>query len=202
VRADDRRAPRPASGSEDPARWNADTAIGILYPAHWAPLVRLAALLSGDPSVAEEIVQDAFIALHRRWDRLADPAAAPGYLRASVVNGARSAIRHRVVVERSRQPGPPDPVDPADRAVRVAEDAEVLAALRALPQRQREVLVLRYYSDLSEQDIATALGISRGAVKSHAHRGLGTLRRHLATVLDRADPPPESGGGTGPRRGR
>ncbi|NLT56722.1 MAG: SigE family RNA polymerase sigma factor [Actinomycetales bacterium] len=173
---------------DEPARWTPDTAVTVLYAAHWGRLVRLAALLTGDASVAEEIVQDAFVALHHRWRRLADPAAACGYLRTCVVNGARSSLRHRVVEERHRQPGPPAPAGPEEHAVRADEDARVLAALRTLAPRQQEVLILRYYADLSEQDIAAALGISRGAVKSHAHRGLANLRQALDDPADPADP--------------
>lgn len=164
---------------DDPRSWDADTAVGQLYTAHWGRLVRLAALLTRDVSIAEEIVQEAFVALHRRWGRLADPAAAHAYLRTSVVNGARSALRHRGVEERYRQPGPPAPAGPEERALRADEDARVFAALRSLPRRQQEVLVLRYYADLSEHDIAQTLGLSKGAVKSHAHRGLASLRAAL-----------------------
>ena len=96
-------APRPMSA-----------AIAALYRTHWAGLVRLASLLTRDASVAEEIVQDSFVALHRRWGALADRAAAHAYLRTSVVNGSRSALRHRGVTERHRQPGPPEPAGPEE----------------------------------------------------------------------------------------
>lgn len=165
---------------DDPASWTADEAVTALYTTQWQPLVRLAALLTRDASVAEEIVQDAFVALHRRWARLSDRATAHAYLRTSVVNGARSSLRHRTVVERHRQPGPAVPAGPEERAVQSTEDARVSAALRTLPRRQQEVLVLRYYADLSEQEIATTLGISRGAVKTHGHRGMLALRAALA----------------------
>jgi RNA polymerase sigma-70 factor (sigma-E family) len=157
----------------------ADEAVAVLYAAHWHSLVRLATLLTRDASVAEELVQDAFVSLHRRWGSLTDPAAAHGYLRTTVVNNARSVLRHRDVEERYRQPGPPEPAGPEERAVQSAEDARVLAALRTLSRRQQEVLVLRYYADLSEQDIAQTLGLTKGAVKSHAHRGLAALREAL-----------------------
>ena len=159
---------------------SADEAVTVLYAAHWHPLVRLATLLTRDASVAEELVQEAFVSLHRRWGSLADPAAAHGYLRTTVVNNARSALRHRGVEERYRQPGPPEPAGPEERAVQSSEDARVMAALRTLSRRQQEVLVLRYYADLSEQDIAQTLGLTKGAVKSHAHRGLAALREALA----------------------
>jgi RNA polymerase sigma-70 factor (sigma-E family) len=158
---------------------NADEAVAVLYAAHWHPLVRLATLLTRDSSVAEELVQDAFVTLHRRWGSLADPGAAHGYLRTTVVNNARSILRHRDVEERYRQPAPPEPAGPEERAVQSTEDARVMAALRTLSRRQQEVLVLRYYADLSEQAIAQTLGLSKGAVKSHAHRGLAALREAL-----------------------
>jgi RNA polymerase sigma-70 factor (sigma-E family) len=166
-------------GSSAPVPRTADEAVAVLYTAHWHQLVRLATLLTRDASVAEELVQDAFVSLHRRWNSLADPAAAHGYLRTTVVNNARSVLRHRDVEERYRQPGPPEPAGPEERAVQSTEDARVMAALRTLSRRQQEVLVLRYYADLSEQDIAQTLGLTKGAVKSHAHRGLAALREAL-----------------------
>jgi RNA polymerase sigma-70 factor (sigma-E family) len=169
-----------ARASSPAAPRTADEAIPLLYGTHWHSLVRLATLLTRDASVAEEVVQDAFVSLHRRWHTLADPAAAHGYLRTSVVNNARSVLRHRGVEERNRQPGAPEPAGPEERAVQATEDARVLGALQRLSRRQQEVLVLRYYADMSEQDIATTLGMTRGAVKSHAHRGLAALRLALA----------------------
>jgi RNA polymerase sigma-70 factor (sigma-E family) len=163
----------------DPATWDAETAVTALYSAHWRPLVRLAALLTGDASVAEEIVQDAFVALYHRWRSLGDAGAALGYVRACVVNGARSRVRHRAVEERHRPAPAPEPAGPEEVAVRASEDARVLAALRGLPRRQQEVLVLRYYADLSEADIAAAIGVSRGSVKRHASRGMAALRERL-----------------------
>jgi RNA polymerase sigma-70 factor (sigma-E family) len=178
ARTDATAAPRDDRAGAVPA--SADEAVAVLYASHWSPLVRLATLLTRDASVAEEVVQDAFVALHRRWGHLDDPGAAHGYLRSSVVNGSRSALRHRSVQERYRQPGPPEPAGPEERAVRSDEDARVMAALRTLSRRQQEVLVLRYYADLSEHDIAATLGMTRGAVKSHAHRGIAALRAALA----------------------
>lgn len=158
---------------------DADTGVAGLYRTHWTPLVRLAALLTRDASVAEEIVQDSFVALHQRWNTLSDHGAAHAYLRTSVVNRARSALRHRGVEERYRQPGAPAPAGPEERAVQADSDARVMTALRTLSRRQQEVLVLRYFGDYSEQDIAATLGLSKGAVKSHAHRGLAALRAAL-----------------------
>lgn len=161
--------------------WTADEALERLYAAHWRELVRLSVLLVRDTATAEEVVQDAFVAVHARWGRLRDPDLALAYLRQSVVNRSRSALRHRSVVarhlERTRRPAD---VPGADQAALDGDlRAGVLDALRALPQRQREVLVLRYYLDLSEAQIADTLGISPGSVKSHASRGAAALRTLL-----------------------
>ena len=132
-----------------------------------------------DTAVAEEVVQDAFVAMHGAWRRLQDPDRALAYLRQSVVNGARSSLRRREVATRHAPRPSPDEASAEHGAMVALDHAEVLAALRTLPVRQREVLVLRYYVDLSEADIADALGISRGAVKSHASRGMAALRTTL-----------------------
>lgn len=162
--------------------WDADAAVERLYAAHWRRLVRLSVLLVHDQGVAEEVVQDAFVAMHGRWRRLRDPDKALAYLRQSVVNRSRSALRHRGVVDRhAASERAAEPLPGADEATLHRDRrAAVLDALATLPTRQREVLALRYYVDLSEADIADALGISRGAVKSHASRGAAALRLLLA----------------------
>jgi RNA polymerase sigma-70 factor (sigma-E family) len=162
--------------------WDADDAVTQLYVAHYSSLVRLAALLirnSGTSAEAEEIVQDSFVAMHGRWRRLREPDKALAYLRQTVVNRARSAQRHHVVVDKHMPRRVDDVPSPEQHAVSRETRAEVMGALHQLPTRQREVLVLRYYSDLSEAEISDALGISRGAVKSHASRGMSALRRRL-----------------------
>lgn len=151
-----------------------------VYAIHWRRLVRLATLMLDGTGEAEEVVQDAIVALYARRDRFGDAASAGGYLRTAVVNRCRSLHRHRAVVNRTQGPDLPTPEEPDAAAVRHDEGAHVLAALRGLPQRQREVLILRYFAEASEAEIADALGISRGTVKSHAHRGLGALRGVLA----------------------
>jgi RNA polymerase sigma-70 factor (sigma-E family) len=159
--------------------WTADEAVTYLFTTQYRPLVRLAALLVHDDGVAEELVQDLFVSLHQKWGRLRDPDKAVAYLRQSVVNRARSVHRHRTVVERYlRRQGPPVTAPAADLSVLDAETTtEVLAAVRTLPTRQREALVLRYYGDLSEAEIAETMGVSQGAVKSHTSRGLAALRK-------------------------
>lgn len=167
--------------ADDPRSWTADEAVSALYAAHWHRLVALAASLLGESASAEEVVADAFVRVHGKWAGLAERDSAVSYLKQSVVNGARDVLRHRAVTERRRPLPDPAPAGPEEQAVLAAEHRLVLAALGGLPDRQREVLVLRYQGDLSEADIAAALGISRGAVKTHAHRGLSALRAALAT---------------------
>ncbi len=165
----------------------ADQAVAELYSAHWNGLVRLAWLLVRDDLAAEEVVQDAFIAVHRRWGSLRDHASAAAYLRRSVVNGARSALRHRgveeryVARERNEPTSLPHRTEPSaeHRALEAETTSSMIVALGRLPQRQREVLTMRYYLDLSEAEIADALGISAGSVKAHAHRGLAALRSRM-----------------------
>ena len=168
--------------SADRTGWDADTALERLYAAHWRRLVRLSMLLVHDLGSAEEIVQDAFVAVHARWSKLRDPDLALAYLRQTVVNRSRSALRHRAVVRRqaARDAEPPTGPGADEPTLAAARREAVLRALRELPLRQREVLALRYYLDLSEAEIAETLGISRGAVKSHASRGSAALR----TLLD------------------
>jgi RNA polymerase sigma-70 factor (sigma-E family) len=161
---------------------DADEALVALYTAHYRSLVRMAALLLRDTAAAEDVVQDAFIAMHGSWRRLRDTDKALAYLRQAVINRARSRLRHLKVVDRKAPAPMPDAASAEYGAMRSLERAEVLQALGRLPHRQREVLVLRYYSDLSEAQIAETMGISQGAVKSHASRGIAALRDNLESV--------------------
>ena len=158
----------------------ADRAVTVLYQSHYAALVREAALLVGDVATAEDVVQDCFIALHRAWWRVRDHSTALFYLRRSVINKSRSVLRRRVVADRLPLPAERPLPSAEDSALAVAALSAVRAALRALPARQREVLVLRYYADLPETQIAAVLGISRGSVKAHAARARDALRTALA----------------------
>jgi RNA polymerase sigma-70 factor (sigma-E family) len=159
--------------------WDADQAVTALYSAHFRSLVRLAALLVRDVATAEEVVQDAFVAMHGAWRRLRQPDKALSYLRQSVVNRSRSVLRHRAVVEKYAPKGMPDAPSAENGAMVELERSAVVKALGALPTRQREALVLRYYGDLSEAEIAHTMGISKGAVKSHTARGMAALRSVL-----------------------
>jgi RNA polymerase sigma-70 factor (sigma-E family) len=147
-----------------------------LYIAHYRSLVRLAVLLVSDVATAEEVVQDAFVAMHANWRMLRDSGKALSYLRQCVVNKSRSVLRHRMVVGRSALQSLPDMPSAEQGAMVLLERSTVVAALHRLPERQREALVLRYYAGFSEAQIASAMGISRGAVKSHTARGISALR--------------------------
>jgi RNA polymerase sigma-70 factor (sigma-E family) len=167
--------------------WDADTAVEQLYAAHWRQLVRLSVLLVRDQAVAEEVVQDSFVALHGRWSRLAEPEKALAYLRQTVVNRSRSVLRRRGTEARYLHQVPPrEEAGTEDTAEGHERRVVVLEALRRLPARQREVVALRYYLDLSEADIAATLGISRGAVKSHGSRALAALGRTLGHLMEDA----------------
>jgi len=169
--------------------WRADLAVMELYVQHYRALVRLAAMLVRDMPTAEEVVQDAFVAMHDGWHRLKDTEKALAYLRQAVVNKSRSVLRHRMVVEKNLQDAPPDMPSAEHGAFVLLERSAVIAALRELPGRQREAIVLRYYADLSEAEIAAAMRISRGAVKSHTARGMAALRVALEQELWRAQAP-------------
>ncbi|MFD7263654.1 RNA polymerase sigma factor [Streptomyces sp. NPDC059874] len=154
--------------------------VSALYHAHRLRMVRLAVLLVDDMATAEDVVQDAFTALYRRHgEHITEVDNALGYLRTAVVNTSRSVLRRRRTV-RAWTPPPAAQMPSAEASV-VLDEAhrEVLAALGRLSPRRRQVLVLRYWAELSEAEIATTLGISRGAVKSNASRGLDALERIL-----------------------
>ncbi|MFG2779968.1 SigE family RNA polymerase sigma factor [Streptomyces prunicolor] len=154
--------------------------IDELYAHRRLPLVRLALLLVDDLPTAEDVVQDVFAALYRRHgERLTGLDNPDAYLRTSVVNTSRSVLRRRRTV-RAHVPEREGHAPSAEEPVLLREEhGEVIAALHRLTRRQREVLVLRYWSHLSEAQIADTLGLSRGAVKSTASRALAALRREL-----------------------
>ncbi len=164
---------------------DADSAVAALFQSHRLAMVRLAVLLVDDVETAEDVVQEAFAALHRRWPALADREAAVSYLRSCVLNGSRSVLRRRRTVRRNPQPAATAlTVEAADGRLLLAEEHRaVIAALQRLPRRQREVIVLRYWSELTEAQIASTLGISLGAVKSNASRG----RQAIAATLGGAE---------------
>ena len=162
------------------ASWvDADTALSDLYRAHSRSLVRLSTLLLGDTTASEDVVQDAFVKMHGSWRRLRDPEKALAYLRACVVNGARSRHRH-LKVARDKAPKPmPDAASAEHGGLAALDRGAVTAALKTLSTRQREAVVLRYYGQLTESEIATTMGVSNGAVKSYLHRGMAALEQKL-----------------------
>ena len=156
-----------------------DDRLTVLYTAHYRGLVRLAAYLTGDRDNAEEVVQDAYVKVLGRWGGLRDPGAGEAYLRQAVVNLSRSRVRHRVVVDRNAPVPLPDGASAESGALDLLDRTAVVRALAALPRRQREAVVLRYYADLSEAQTAQAMGVSTGAVKSHTSRAMSALRQLL-----------------------
>jgi RNA polymerase sigma-70 factor (sigma-E family) len=155
--------------------------VASLYQEHALTLVRLAKIMLGDQAAAEDVVQDAFLGLYRRWRSLDDHHRAVGYLRNSVLNGCRNAHRGRTRRDRALAfAGQPADIVSAEESALIGEaNREVMAALRALPGRQREAVVLRYYLDLSEDETAQAMRVSRGTVKSATSRGRAALARML-----------------------
>lgn len=172
-------APMAFVGRPDGIAVERDAALVSLYQTEYRSLVRLACVLLDDRGIGEEVVQDAFVKLHGAWGRLRDHAAAPAYLRTTVVNLARSRMRRRQVARRHDRADDRVAESAEETAMLATGNARLLAALRALPRRQRECLVLRYYLDLSEAETAATLHIAKGSVKSHTHRGLAALSRRL-----------------------
>jgi RNA polymerase sigma factor (sigma-70 family) len=155
---------------------DADRAVAALYGQHYAALVRLASLLVGDVGTAEEIVQDSFVALHASRRRLRSGDRALSYLRWSVLDRCRSAARSRTAAE-PEAPGrvPERPAGPRRPSAAPGSPA-VISALRALPARQREAVVMRYYAGLSEARVAEVMGISRRSARRHTERAMAALR--------------------------
>jgi RNA polymerase sigma-70 factor (sigma-E family) len=152
--------------------------VTALYQGHAVGLIRLAIVMLGDRVAAEDVVQDAFLGLYRHWDGLADPGKALTYLRSAVLNRCRNALRQRN--RDVRRGDRPRTVESAEATVLVGEEHQrVLAAVRALPDRQREALVLRFYLDLPQDDVARVMGISTGTVKSATSRAVAALGRML-----------------------
>jgi RNA polymerase sigma-70 factor (sigma-E family) len=159
--------------------WEASDVVTEIYKAHYNQLVRLAVMLVHDVQTAEEVVQDAFEAMHMAERRLRDSEKSLSYLRQTIVNRSRSELRHRKVVETHAPKPAPDEQSAEHAALTLIERSAVTSALRGLPERQREAIVLRYYGDFSEADIAKAMGISKGAVKSHTARAIAALKSIL-----------------------
>lgn len=166
--------PKPGAGR----RRDADEAIESLFHACYPRLVRTGYALLGDWDLAEQLAQEAYLRLWRRWRWIADPQAGPAYLQRTVVNLSRETIRRRMIERRVLNAGRREL--PAAAATDAAAVVELRRAIAALPARKRECVVLRYLLGLSEAETAAALGISVGTVKSQTHKGLRQLRERLA----------------------
>ncbi|HUC57869.1 MAG TPA: SigE family RNA polymerase sigma factor [Streptosporangiaceae bacterium] len=154
--------------------------VTALYQANALGLVRLAYVLTGDAGVSEDIVQDAFYGLYRRWHHLSDPAKALPYVRSAVLNACRTRLRRkRPEVTCAAPAETQDPASAETIVIGHEQRRTVMAAIRTLPARQREVLVLRFYLDLSEAQIAAQMGIGQSTVRSSAHRAFAALGRKL-----------------------
>jgi RNA polymerase sigma-70 factor (sigma-E family) len=173
--ADDLSENRVLSGSAP----DADALVGVLFEQEAQRLVALARFFTDDRTAAEDLVQEAFIRLARAAHRIQDRDKAAAYLRSIVVNLARDHNRRGLVSLRHRPPAAPDEPSAEETSVKEESRREVVAALRALPHRQRECLALRYYLELSVDDIADALGVSANSVKTHLKRGLKGLAATL-----------------------
>jgi RNA polymerase sigma-70 factor (sigma-E family) len=172
---------RPAAEAAEAERIDlaaAEAGVTALYQAHALGLMRLAHIMLGDRQNAEDVVQEAFCGLYRRWSHLSDTSRALQYLRTSVLNGCRSLQRRRAGPR--AEPSGGLPAVSAEATVITGEERrEVMRALRRLPARQREALVLRYYLDLSAEEIAGTMGIGPSSVRSAIHRALASLGRML-----------------------
>jgi RNA polymerase sigma factor (sigma-70 family) len=156
------------------------------YQRNWWPMLRVATGLVDRVSVAEDVVQDAFTAMYRRFDAITEDARS-AYLRRAVVNGSRSALRTRIRARKYLSVVADDPArtaEPADHTTMLSAEHEMArAALAELPDRQREVLTLRYIAELSDPDIAAATGLSLAGVRSASSRGLAAMRTALGGQL-------------------
>ena len=164
-----------------PAAVDPDALVAEMFDREAVSLVRLARVFCDDRNAAEDLVQEAFIRLHRSAASIRDLDRTPAFLRSIVINLARDhnrrglmSLRHRNTADR-----PLTPSEPADLALVDEESATVLDALRTLPERQRACLVLHYYEELSIAEVADTLGISKNSVKTHCQRGLASLEARL-----------------------
>lgn len=156
-----------------------DVAIVALFESEYRRVVRLVFVLVGDSGLAEELAQEAFVRVWRRWRKLADPDSASTYLRRTALNMARSRLRRRILELRHRI-GAREEGSEQDVAGRI----DMVRALQRLAPRQRECLALRYYEDLSVEDSAHLLGVSPGTVKSQTHKALQRLEEILGEEND------------------
>ncbi|MEU9265532.1 SigE family RNA polymerase sigma factor [Streptomyces sp. NBC_00080] len=170
-----------APAVSDPAELEREAGLARLFELHYSSMLRLAVLLGADDP--ENVVAEAYYQIYRKWRRLRDVEAAEAYLRSTVCNLTRMRIRHLQVARRHVESPPELPdetVASAESAALLRDDQRVLIdALQQLPARQREALVLRHWLGLKESEIAAAMGISCGSVKTHTSRGLAALTQAM-----------------------
>ena len=177
------RPPRPGQGR------SRDRAVTELYALHYRTLVRLAVLLVRDSQPRKTSCRTRSWRCAMAGSGCGTPESAPDDRRSAVLNRCRSVLRHRAVADKHLPKPPPDMPSAEHGLLVLVERSAVLAALRKLTGRQREAIVLRYYADLSEAEIAAAMDISRGAVKSHTARGMAALRAELEQQDRRVEAP-------------
>ena len=167
--------PQPSVTGGDAER---EAAVARLFDLHYTPMLRLAALLGADDP--ENVVAEAYYQIYRKWRKVRDAAAAEAYLRSIICNLTRMRIRHLQVVRRNTPALRAESVASPEDSVLLRDDQRALVGiLRELPARQREALVLRYWQGLKETEIAAAMGISPGSVKTHAARGMAALTQRM-----------------------
>lgn len=179
-------APQPASSAPvTTGRTDSDNAMTAgttvdqlteTYRTHYRSLLGLAALLLDDTASCEDVVQEAFIRVHSARKRVREPEKTLAYLRQTVVNLSRSTLRRRILGMKLLSKPMPDMASAEEGAYDRMERDELKRALRGLQRRQREVLVLRYFADMTEAQVAEVLGLSLGSVKAYGSRGIAALR--------------------------
>ncbi|MEV6053917.1 SigE family RNA polymerase sigma factor [Streptomyces sp. NPDC052107] len=177
------RIPSQRDGTEEAATTAATEAAGTTvdhltetYRAHYRSLLGLAALLLDDTASCEDVVQEAFIRVHSARKRVRDPEKTLAYLRQTVVNLSRSTLRRRILGLKLLSKPMPDMASAEEGAYDQLERRDLIKAMKGLQRRQREVLVLRYFADMTEAQVAETLGISLGSVKAYGSRGIAALR--------------------------
>jgi len=181
--------------------WSGDALLARLFAEEATTLVRLARFFVDDRAAAEDLVQEAFIRLARSLHRIRDPASATAYLRAIVLNLARDHNRRGLMSLRHQPPADPEPTSVEEQVTGRDEARRLVAALRTLPRRQRDCLVLRYYLELPVAEVATTLGLSPNSVKTHLKRGLRSLEDRLTEAAGGHDPRDDRHGRTSMRGG-
>ncbi|MFI1828322.1 SigE family RNA polymerase sigma factor [Streptomyces sp. NPDC020412] len=168
--------PTQRGAEEAPAAGTTVDHLTETYRAHYRSLLGLAALLLDDTASCEDVVQEAFIRVHSARKRVREPEKTLAYLRQTVVNLSRSALRRRILGLKLLSKPMPDMASAEEGAYDQLERDALIKAMRGLQRRQREVLVLRYFADMTEAQVAQALGISLGSVKAYGSRGIAALR--------------------------